>query len=104
IFEVGQVDAGPYLVLEYIDGSPLSELLRSGPLDEALALRLAIDIVGPLAAAHRAGLVHRDVKPDNVIVGADGTARLIDFGLVAPGGARPDQAAGTLPSWAPAQP
>src|SRR5256714_2778110 len=103
IFEVGQVDAGPYRVLEYIDGSPLSELLHSGPLDEARALRLAIDIVGPLAAAHRAGLVHRDVKPDNVIVGADGTARLIGFGLVARGGAHHDQGAGTLLYSAPEQ-
>src|SRR5947207_5739141 len=103
IFEVGQVDAGPYLVLEYIDGCPLSELLRSGPLDEARALRLAIDVVGPLAAAHRAGLVHRDVKPDNVVVGADGTARLIDFGLVARGGRRHDQVAGTLLYSAPEQ-
>src|SRR5205814_9769227 len=56
IFEVGQVDAGPYLVLEYIDGRPLSELLGSGRLDEGRAVQLAIDIVGPLAAAHRAGL------------------------------------------------
>src|SRR2546423_1742078 len=103
IFEVGQVDAGPYRVLEYIDGSPLSDLLPSGPLDEARALRLATDIVGPLAAAHRAGLVHRDVKPDNVIVGADGTARLIDFGLVARGGAHHDQVAGTLLYSAPEQ-
>jgi eukaryotic-like serine/threonine-protein kinase len=103
IFEVGQVDARPYLVLEYIDGPPLSEVLLTGPLDEPLALRLAIDIVGPLAAAHRAGLVHRDVKPDNVIVGGDGTARLIDFGLVARGGARHDQVAGTLLYSAPEQ-
>jgi len=103
IFEVGQVDAGPYLVLEYIDGCPLSEILSSGPLDEAQALQLAIDIVGPLAAAHRAGLVHRDVKPDNVIVGVGGTARLIDFGLVARGGVRDDQVAGTLLYSAPEQ-
>jgi serine/threonine protein kinase len=50
IFEVGQVEAGPYLVLEYLDGYPLSDLLGSGRLDEAQALRLAIDVVGPLAA------------------------------------------------------
>ncbi|HEU4425198.1 MAG TPA: AAA family ATPase, partial [Pilimelia sp.] len=88
IFEVGQVDGRPYLVMEFIDGSPLSAALRTGPLDEATALRLAIDIVDPLTAAHRAGLVHRDVKPDNIIVGPDGGARLIDFGMVARGGAR----------------
>src|SRR5262249_55166449 len=103
IFEVGQVEAGPYLVLEYIDGCPLSQTLRAGRLDEARALRLAIDITGPLAAAHRTGLVHRDVKPDNIIVGADGTARLIDFGLVARGGAQDDRVAGTLLYSAPGQ-
>src|SRR5262249_33244349 len=103
IFEVGQVEAGPYLVLEYIDGCPLSETLRAGRLDEARALRLAIDIIGPLAAAHRTGLVHRDVKPDNIIVGVDGTARLSDFGLVARGGAQDDRVAGTLLYSAPEQ-
>jgi len=103
ILEVGQVEAGPYLVLEYIDGSPLSEVLRTGRLDEARALRLASDVVGPLAAAHRAGLVHRDVKPDNVIVGTDGTARLIDFGLATRGGAQNDRVAGTLLYCAPEQ-
>jgi len=103
IFEVGQVDGTPYLVLEYIDGRPLSEILRAGPLDETSALRLAIDVVGPLAAAHRAGLVHRDVKPDNVIVGPNGTARLIDFGLAVRGGAYDDRVAGTLLYSAPEQ-
>jgi diguanylate cyclase (GGDEF)-like protein len=103
IFEVGQVAAGPYLVLEYIDGCPLSETLRIGRLDEERALQLAIDVVGPLAAAHRTGLVHRDVKPDNIIVGEDGTARLIDFGLVARGGAQDDRVAGTLLYSAPEQ-
>ncbi len=103
IFDVGRVDAGPYLILEYIDGWPLSQLLGSGRLDEAQALQLAVDIAEPLAAAHRAGLVHRDVKPDNVILGAGGTARLIDFGLVARGGARNDRVAGTLLYSAPEQ-
>jgi diguanylate cyclase (GGDEF)-like protein len=103
IFEVGQIATGPYLVLEYIDGCPLSETLRIGRLDQERALQLAIDVVGPLAAAHRAGLVHRDVKPDNIIVGDDGTARLIDFGLVARGGAQDDRVAGTLLYSAPEQ-
>jgi diguanylate cyclase (GGDEF)-like protein len=103
IFEVGEADPGPYLVLEFIDGSPLSHTLRGGPLDEAMAVRLAIDVVGPLAAAHRAGLVHRDVKPDNVIVCAGGAARLIDFGLVTRDGAHDGRVAGTLLYSAPEQ-
>jgi len=103
IFEVGQVDAGPYLVLEYIDGYPLSEILRGGPFDEARAVQLAIDVVGPLAAAHRAGLVHRDVKPANVIIEPDGTARLIDFGLIFRDGMQHNPVAGTLLYSAPEQ-
>src|SRR5690242_3183799 len=104
IFEVGQVDGRPYLVLEFIDGSPLSAVLRAGPLDEAATLRLAIDVVGPLAAAHRTGLVHRDIKPDNIIVGLRGDARLIDFGMVARGGVLDDPVlAGTLLYSAPEQ-
>jgi diguanylate cyclase (GGDEF)-like protein len=104
IFEVGQTAVGPYLILEFIEGSPLSRALRRGRLDEGTALRLAIDLVGPLTAAHRAGLVHRDVKPDNVIMEPDGTARLIDFGLAARGGARDDdRVAGTLLYSAPEQ-
>ncbi|MFI5893940.1 diguanylate cyclase [Actinoplanes sp. NPDC051513] len=102
IFEVGQASTGPYLILEYIDGFPLSQTLRAGRLDEQTAVRLAIDVVEPLAAAHRAGLVHRDVKPDNVIVEPTGTGRLIDFGLAARGGAH-EGVAGTLLYSAPEQ-
>src|SRR6185312_462328 len=103
IFEVGEAATGPYLILEYIDGSTLSEVLSYGRLDEPTAVRLAIDLVGPLTAAHRAGLVHRDVKPDNVIVDRAGTARLIDFGLAARGGAHDDRIAGTPLYSAPEQ-
>ncbi len=103
IIEVGEIDAGPYMVLEYIDGLSLSETMRSRPLDEASVLRMAVDVVGPLAAAHRAGLVHRDIKPDNVIVGTDGTSRLIDFGLATRGGLHDDRVAGTLLYCAPEQ-
>ncbi|GAA2642553.1 hypothetical protein Adu01nite_24980 [Paractinoplanes durhamensis] len=103
IFEVGSSTAGPYLILEYIDGLPLSDTLRRGPFDESAAVRLAIDLTGPLAAAHRAGIVHRDVKPDNVIVEPAGTGRLIDFGLAARGGVHDDRVAGTLLYCAPEQ-
>ncbi|GIF01071.1 diguanylate cyclase [Paractinoplanes rishiriensis] len=103
IFEVGQTAGGPYLILEYIDGLPLAQTLRHGPLDEPTSVRLAIDVVEPLAAVHRAGLVHRDVKPDNVIVEPAGTGRLIDFGLAARDGAHDDRVAGTLLYSAPEQ-
>ncbi|MBL7259507.1 diguanylate cyclase [Paractinoplanes lichenicola] len=103
IFEVGRSDAGAYLVLEYIDGAPLTQVLRRDPLDEDDVVRLAVDLVGPLSAAHRAGLVHRDVKPDNVIVDRSGQGRLIDFGLAGRYGASDDGVAGTLAYSAPEQ-
>ena len=70
-------DIGPgYLVLEYIDGVPLR-----GPVAEAEAVRQAIQIAGALEAAHNRGILHRDLKPTNVLITRDGTVKLVDFGL-----------------------
>ncbi len=72
----------PYLVTEYIDGQSLGELLRDGgglPLD--WAIYITSQVTDALGAVWQAGLVHRDIKPDNVLVGPSGTAKLIDFGL-----------------------
>ncbi|MFO0849197.1 MAG: serine/threonine-protein kinase [Gemmataceae bacterium] len=72
----------PYLVTEYVNGRPVGELIRDGgalPADWAVCL--TSQVVEALGAVWRAGLVHRDVKPDNVLVGADGGCKLIDFGL-----------------------
>jgi serine/threonine-protein kinase len=72
----------PYLVTEYIDGRALGELLRAGgslPLD--WVVYLTSQVVDALGAVWQAGLVHRDIKPDNVLIAPDGTAKLIDFGL-----------------------
>lgn len=70
-------DIGPgYLVLEYIDGVPLR-----GPVAEAEAVRQAIQIARALEAAHDRGILHRDLKPTNVLITRDGTVKLVDFGL-----------------------
>ncbi|WP_285904704.1 diguanylate cyclase [Paractinoplanes hotanensis] len=100
IFEVGETVVGPYLVLEYVEGVSLAQALRRGPFDEPDVVRLALDLAGPLAAAHGAGLVHRDIKPDNVIVEPAGTARLIDFGLAVRDGTDDGGVAGT-PAYSP---
>ncbi|MCA1712045.1 MAG: PASTA domain-containing protein [Actinobacteria bacterium] len=71
-----------YLVMEYVEGRTLRDLIRDGgPLPPARALELLEPVLRALAAAHRAGLVHRDVKPENVLLGDDGRIKVADFGL-----------------------
>jgi serine/threonine protein kinase len=99
---------GAALVMELIDGVTLAERIAQGPLPLGEALRIAKQIIEALEAAHEVGIVHRDLKPSNVKVRADGTVKVLDFGLaksVAPGGALAPglaasatvTAAGTLP-------
>ncbi len=74
-------DSRPYIVMEYLDGAPLSEILSKGPLPLGSAARLASEILGALAAAHAKGIVHRDLKPDNIFVSPQGRAKVLDFGI-----------------------
>jgi diguanylate cyclase (GGDEF)-like protein len=104
VYEVG-VDYGcPYLVMDYVEGRALSSLIADGPLPLDQLLRLGIDVASALGAAHEARLVHRDIKPDNILVDSGGQARVIDFGLaVRPGDADDVSTAGTLLYSAPEQ-
>jgi serine/threonine protein kinase len=70
-----------FIVTEYIDGETLREKLRSGPLDVPTALKVTRQIASALEAAHAGGVVHRDVKPENVIIRRDGDAKVLDFGI-----------------------
>jgi Tol biopolymer transport system component len=81
LYEVGSSDAGPYLVLEKVEGLSLRELLQAGPVPMRRLLALGAQIAAGLANAHAAGIVHRDLKPENVMVTADGFAKILDFGL-----------------------
>lgn len=74
-----------YLVMELVDGGTLRDLLRErGSLDAATTVAVLRPLLAALAAAHAAGLVHRDVKPENVLVSSTGTVKIADFGLVRP--------------------
>src|SRR6478752_2938470 len=80
IYDVGLWDDGVYLATEYVAGGTLRRWWTTArPFDEIIATMVAAG--KGLAAAHRVGLIHRDFKPDNVLVGADGEVRVIDFGL-----------------------
>ncbi|MFG2909164.1 serine/threonine-protein kinase [Kitasatospora sp. NPDC048286] len=71
----------PWLVMEVVEGRSLQEVLRGGPLTPGEAARVGLDVLGALDAAHAAGILHRDVKPGNVLVRPDGSAVLSDFGI-----------------------
>lgn len=74
--------ATPYIVFEYVQGETLKELLRrGGPLDISEAVAYAIEIARALGAAHEQLIVHRDVKPQNILVSEEGTAKITDFGI-----------------------
>ncbi len=73
---------GPYIVLEYVDGETLKSLIRrTGSLEAVVALAYALEIARALAAAHEHMIVHRDVKPQNILISEEGAAKITDFGI-----------------------
>ncbi len=81
VHDVGVHEGYPFVVQELLEGRPLDEVLRDGPLPPRVAVRYAIEIAEGLAAAHEKGIVHRDLKPGNLFVTKDGRIKLLDFGL-----------------------
>ena len=81
VFDVGVLDGRPYLVAELLDGETLRVRLGRGPLAAEEATRIASDVAAGLVVAHAAGLVHRDLKPDNVFLTRSGVTKILDFGI-----------------------
>ncbi len=80
LHDIGHEDGIDFIVMEYLEGETLSEMLKAGPLSREDLFTYAAQIADALDSAHRKGLIHRDLKPGNVIVNKDG-AKLLDFGL-----------------------
>lgn len=81
VYDIVDEGGQSFIVMEYVDGEDLSEILERGPLPLADALRLATAIADAVAAAHAHGITHRDLKPANVRVTADGQPKVLDFGI-----------------------
>ncbi|WP_410598154.1 serine/threonine-protein kinase [Amycolatopsis sp. lyj-90] len=81
VFGVIDEQDRPWIIMEYLPSISLADKLREGPMEVDDVIRLAIQLCSALAAAHRAGIVHRDIKPGNVLLGEDDTVKITDFGI-----------------------
>ena len=105
IHNYGEIDGRLYVDMRFVEGRDLQEMLSAGPLPPARSVEIVGQIAKALQAAHRVGLVHRDVKPSNILVDDDDNAYLIDFGIASDGTAtkltRTGMLIGTLAYMAP---
>ncbi len=105
IYDVVDSPEGMFIVMEYVEGESLESFLRTHRIDTAFALRLSQELTRILAAAHRKGLVHGDLKPANIILTPEGNIKLLDFGLASliSGSSNTSGTSGTFPYIAPEQ-
>jgi TolB-like protein len=83
LYDIGEADGRPFLVMELLEGESMSSRLRRGPMSLAEALEVTMSVLAALAALHRSTIVHRDLKPSNVFLSTQGV-KLLDFGLAKP--------------------
>ncbi len=114
IYEIGEDKDRPYIVMQYVQGETLGERMRRGRLSLAEAIEFARQITSALTEAHKHGIVHRDIKPGNIMISSAGAVKVLDFGLAKSFMRRPDDAtevlisgpdvvAGTTPYMSPEQ-
>ncbi|MGB6032588.1 MAG: protein kinase, partial [Bacteroidota bacterium] len=107
IYEIDEVDGNLFIAMAYLEGQELQELLASGPMDLPQAIDLATQIAEGLNAAHKRGIVHRDIKNSNVLVTPEGQAKIMDFGLAKKSGRKQltttGSTLGTVPYMSPEQ-
>src|SRR6185503_8393859 len=81
VYDVGEVDSASFIAMELVEGESLKARLRSGPLTISQIQSLGLQIAQGLHAAHSRGIVHRDIKPDNILLTRDGRIKIMDFGI-----------------------
>ena len=81
VYDIDEVDGGIFIAMEFVDGKTVTRLIKDGELDLLGAVEIARQIADGLAKAHELGILHRDIKSDNIMVTKDGHAKLLDFGL-----------------------
>jgi serine/threonine protein kinase len=81
IYEIDEIDSEHFIATEFIDGETLRDRIRKGPFSPADTLEVAIQVAGALSSTHGVGIIHRDIKPDNIMLRHDGIVKVLDFGL-----------------------
>src|SRR5262249_791522 len=95
IYESGKTESTAFIATEFIEGITLRQRMKQGSMDLPEVLEIAIQVASALATAHAAGIVHRDVKPENVMIRPDGYIKVLDFGLAKLTEAKESDAAAT---------
>ncbi|HEY5443324.1 MAG TPA: serine/threonine-protein kinase, partial [Pyrinomonadaceae bacterium] len=80
IYDYGETDDGPYIVMELIKGSTLGDLINSGSLTIPRSIEIVKQVASALSEAHRKGIIHRDIKPSNIAINESGEVKVLDFG------------------------